>query len=115
MRSPARIGRPIAGVAVLLVLAGIAVILAPPYLDNWKLQRYVNAVAEDPATGALPPEVIRARILSRAGALGLPVHSEDVQVKQSQNAIRIDVLYVVHVDMASYSVDLHFRPAAGGM
>ena len=114
MISPARFARPIAGIAVLLALAGMTIILAPPYLDNWKLQRFVNATAEDPATAALPAEVIRARILNRAGTLGLPVHTEDVQVKQSENALRIDVLYVVHVDFASYSVDLHFRPAAGG-
>jgi hypothetical protein len=42
------------------------------------------------------------------------VHSEDVQVRQVHTAIRIDVLYVVHVDFATYTVDLHFRPAAGG-
>lgn len=114
MTSGARLVRPVAGIAVLVALGVMAVILAPPYLENWKLQRFVNGLADDPTTAALPPEVIRARILTRAAGLGLPVHSEDVQVKQSPNALRIDVLYVVHVDVASYSVDLHFRPAAGG-
>ena len=67
-----------------------------------------------PATASLPPDTIRERVVNRAAALGLPVHSADVQVKQVHNAIRIDVLYVVHVDVATYTVDLHFRPAAGG-
>ena len=114
MTSGVRLLRPAAGIAVLVALAGMAFILAPPYIENWRLQRFVNGLADDSGTAVLPPEVIRARILSRAAGLGLPVHSEDVHVKQSSNALRIDVLYVVHVDVASYSVDLHFRPAAGG-
>jgi len=35
-------------------------------------------------------------------------------VSHPENSVRIDVLYIVHVDFAGYSVDLHFRPAAGG-
>jgi hypothetical protein len=37
-----------------------------------------------------------------------------VRVTADDGAVRIDVLYVVHVDMAGYTVDLHFRPTAGG-
>ncbi len=110
----AQVARAIAGIAVLLSLAAIAIVLIPPYIENWKLQRYVIEVVEDPATTNLAAEVIHARVVSRAGSLGLPVHGEDVQVRQLQNSIRIDVLYVVHVDFAGYSVVLHFRPAAGG-
>jgi len=111
---PTAILRSIAGVAVLLILGAIAIILLPPYVENFKLQRFVNDLIEDPATASLPPDVIRERVVNRAAALGLPVHGEDVQVKPVHNAVRIDVLYVVHVDVASYTVDLHFRPAAGG-
>ena len=114
MRPAARLLRPIAGMAVLVILAVIAVILIPPYVENFKLQRFVNELVDDPATVSLAPEVIQERVASRAAALGLPVQNRDVQVKQLHNAIRIDVLYVVHVDVASYSVDLHFRPAGGG-
>lgn len=114
MTPAARLPRLIAGVAVLLILAAIAIILIPPYAQNFKLQRFVNDLLDDPATSTLSTEVIRDRVLGRAAALGLPVRSEDVQVRQVNNAIRIDVLYVVHVDVASYTVDLHFRPAAGG-
>lgn len=109
-----RIPRLIAGIAVLVILAAIGVVLIPPYVENWKLQRYVNELAEDPATAALPPEVTRAKVVSRAAGLGLPVHDTDVQITRVQSAIRIDVLYLVHVDVAGYTVDLHFRPAAGG-
>ena len=108
-----RILRIIAGVAVLGILVIIGALLAPPYIQNWKLQRYVNELIDDPATAAAPPEVTRAKVVSRGAALGLPLDSNDVQVRQSNNSVRIDVLYLVHVDVAGYTVDLHFRPAGG--
>jgi hypothetical protein len=110
----ARLARVIAGVAVLLILAAIGVVLTPPYVENWKLQRYVNELIDDPATAGQPPETTRAKVVNKAAALGLPVHDDDVQVTRSQNAVRIDVLYLVHIDVAGYTVELHFRPAAGG-
>ena len=106
--------RTIAGVIVLVILAAIGTVLIPPYIENWKLQRYVNELVDDPATAALQPDVIRAKIVSRATSLGLPVRDGDVQITRVQDAIRIDVLYLVHVDVAGYTVDLHFRPTAGG-
>lgn len=106
--------RKIAGVAVLAILAVIGAMLMPPYIQNWKLQRYVNGLVDDPATANQPSEVIRDKVVLRGGALGLPVHAGDVQVSRPQNSVRIDVLYIVHMDFAGYSVDLHFRPAAGG-
>ena len=106
--------RKIAGVAVLAILAVIGAMLMPPYIQNWKLQRYVNGLVDDPATASQPSEAIRDKVVSRGEALGLPVHAGDVQVSRPQNSVRIDVLYIVHMDFAGYSVDLHFRPAAGG-
>jgi hypothetical protein len=89
------------------------VLLVPPYTANWRLQNYVNDLAEDPGTAKLPPEAVRTRIVNEAARLGLPVHSEDVQVGVTDGAVKIDVLYIVHVEVAGYTVDLHFRPAAG--
>jgi len=110
----ARIARVAGGIAVLLLMAGLGIALVPPYVENWRLQRYVNELIEDPATATLPPDVIKTRLASRAVALGLPMHSDDVKVTPSGSAIRIEALYLVHIDVAGYAVDLHFRPAAGG-
>ena len=109
-----RLLRVAAGIAVLVVLAAIGIVLTPAYVENWKLQRYVNELLDDPATATQPLDVTRARIVNKAATLGLPVHTDDVQVTHSQNAIRIDVLYRVPVDVAGYTVYLHFRPAGGG-
>ena len=100
--------------AVLLVFLAIGIVLIPPYVKNWKLQRYVNGLAEDPAAVSQTSETVRDEVVAKGQALGLPLRAGDVQVTRPQDGIRIDVLYIVHVDVAGYSVDLHFRPAAGG-
>ena len=107
--------RTIAGIAVLLLLAVIALWLMPPYFENFRLQQYVNDLAADAGTASQPPEAIRANIVKKAAALGLPVQDADVHVMHTESTFRIQVLYLVHVDLLGYSVDLHFRPAAGGL
>jgi hypothetical protein len=114
MKLDARFWRLAGGVAVLIVLAAVAVLLIPPYYENWKLQRYLDALAQDPAMSTKPPEAVRDNIVNRAAALGLPVHSDDVRVTRPDGALRVEVLYIVRVDLPVYTVDLHFRPAAGG-
>ena len=112
--TPVRAVRNAGGILVLLVMLVFAIFLIPPYLQSWKLQRYVNSVAEDPASAAMSPDAIRGEILDQARRLNLPVKPDNVQVMRPQNALKIQILYIVHVDFAGYAVDLHFRPAAGG-
>lgn len=108
-----RTPRIVAGIVVLLILAIVGALLVPPYAANWRLQSYVNDLADDPGTAKLPAEAVRARVLNQAAGLGLPVHSDDVHVEIAQGSVKIDVLYIVHVDVIGYTIDLHFRPAAG--
>ncbi|HLG99952.1 MAG TPA: DUF4845 domain-containing protein [Bryobacteraceae bacterium] len=114
MTPPRRLLRVAAGILVLLALVGVALVLLPPYASNWRFQRYLNQLADDPATASAPPDEVQAKITREAQSLGLPLAAHDVQITRSQNAIRIDALYVVHVDIIGYTVDLHFRPAVGG-
>ena len=112
--SGARRLRVAAGIVVLAALAGVGTVLIPPYAANWRLQRYLNELIDDPATARQSPDAVRAKVVNKASSLGLPLGAQDVQVSPSENSLRIDALYVVHVDVAWYTVDLHFRPAAGG-
>jgi len=100
--------RIVAGIAVLAALAGMAALLLPPYFDNWKLQQYLNDLAADPAPRQ--PEIVRANVLNKAAQLGLPVHTDDVRVTKSGDTLKVQVLYIVPVNLGVYSVDLHFRP-----
>ena len=106
--------RLIAGAAVLAVLGLIAVLLIPPYAANWRLQNYLNDFADDAAISHKSVGVVRSEVLNAAATLGLPVASDDVQVTATGTGVKIDVLYIVHVDLAGYTIDLHFRPQAGG-
>ena len=109
-----RTPRLIAGAAVLLILAIVAAFLIPPYAANWRLQSYLNDLADDPAAGKTPPQALQVDVLNQAARLGLPVQSDDVHVGRTESGVKIDVLYIVHVDLIGYTIDLHFRPAAGG-
>lgn len=102
-----------AGIGVLVVLVLVGVLLIPPYLENWKLQQYVSSVAHDAASAGRPNELVRALVVDKAAELGLPVHLADVRVSRPRGGVRIEVLYVVRVDLPVYTVDLHFRPRAG--
>ena len=110
----ARAPRLIAGAAVLLILIGLGVVVIPPYATNWKLQSYVNGLAEDSRTLEQPVESVRAQVVHKAVALGLPVSDDDVHVSISEGMVKIDVEYMVQVNLAGYAVDLHFRPGGGG-
>ncbi len=100
------------GILVLVALALIGVLLLPPYFENWKLQQYLNDLGADAATSKKSVEVVRANVVNKAAELGLPVHTDDVRVSKTGDAFKIEVLYLVRVNLALYTVDLHFRPAA---
>jgi hypothetical protein len=36
-----------------------------------------------------------------------------VHVEVNDGNVKIDLLYIVHVEIAGYTIDLHFRPTAG--
>jgi len=113
-QSPAsKVARLAAGVAVLVILVTLGGLLVPPYAANWRLQNYLTDLADDPATAKKPAEAVRTQVLNAAAGLGLPVHGEDVHVGVTPGGVNIDVLYIVHVDIVGYTIDLHFRPAVG--
>lgn len=96
--------------AALAVLVAIGVMLIPPYFENMEFQRYLDTVAYQ----RRPADMLRAEIVSKAGQLGLPVREGDIRIIPKGNGVRIEVVYVIRVDLPLYTVDLHFHPKAGG-
>ncbi len=92
-------------------------LLVPPYAANWRLQSYVNDLADDSRDSQEDrADVVRAQVLNKAAGLG----ASRPQRRRSRgdiagSVVNIDVLYIVHVDVAGYTLDLHFRPAAGSL
>jgi hypothetical protein len=109
MSSSVRRWRVIAGVGVLVVLTIVIAVLIPPYFENMRFQRDLD----DLVTQTDSPEILRAQVLNRAAQLGLPVQAGNVKVSRSGNGLRVEIVYIIRVDLPLYTVDLHFHPAAG--
>ena len=102
-----------AGIGVLVLLIFFAVRIAPIYLASYRLQSYVEEITQRAGNQTRSDDLLRTWVVEKAAVLELPVRAQDVQVKRSADGVRIDVRYVVRVDLPVYSVDLHFYPGAG--
>jgi hypothetical protein len=102
-----------AAAGVLVVLAWFGIRLTPIYLANLELQQYVEEITRRVENAQKSDDVLRTWVLDEAAALELPVKASNVQIKRSPEGLRIDIRYVVRVDLPVYTVDLHFRPSAG--
>jgi hypothetical protein len=102
-----------AGIGVLACLGFFAARLAPYYIRNYEFQQYVEGVTQRVENREKSDDLLRTWMVEKAASLELPVKAENVQVKRSGEALRIDVRYVVRVDLPVYTVDLHFYPGAG--
>jgi hypothetical protein len=105
--------RQVAGVAVLAVLVILGIRLIPIYLHNRELQQFVEDVTQRASAPTSSDDVLRSWILSKAADLELPVVAGNVHIERTAKSVRIDVRYVVRVDLPLYTVDLHFYPGAG--
>lgn len=100
-------------VALLAVFVYISASLAPYFVDNLRLQRYVEEITHSSPITPRSPEWVRAQVVQRARQLGLPVEANDVQVEITGARTRITVRYLVEVSIPGYTVKLHFAPSAG--
>jgi hypothetical protein len=99
-----------------LVLAGIlffAFRAGPIYISNLKLQNYVGEITRNVSNRAESDDILRGLILEKARILGLPVTADNVHINRSEEGLRVDVRYVVRLDLPAYTVNLHFYPGAG--
>jgi hypothetical protein len=105
--------RVVTGLILLALLIAIGARLAPVYFRNLELQRYVADLTQNPENQTVPDPALRTRILERAQDLELPVTADNVQIHRGSDGLRIEVIYKVRVNLAFYTVDLHFYPGAG--
>src|SRR5438477_10772017 len=97
-----------AAVLILVILAAMGARLLTLYIENMRLQSYVEGIAQDAENQTRPDDVLRVAVLEKAAFLGLPVKAENVHIKRSSENVRIEVRYIVRVDFPLYTVDLHF-------
>jgi hypothetical protein len=102
--------RLIAGIFVLVAMAGILLSLAPVYFEDYQLRQYVRSLVSDPNTG--PDETLRSAVLARSRQLDLPIEPGDVGISHSDGKLQIQLKYAVQIDFPLYQVELHFHPGA---
>jgi hypothetical protein len=100
--------RLIAGIGVLGAFVTVIAFLTPVYVDDLRLHSYVVSLEKAPDAGPAADETVRSEVLSRARELDLPVKPGDIQIAHSAGKLKIDMRYVVDVNLAVYPVDLHF-------
>ena len=111
--SPVPRWRIAAATLVLAVLLGFGALFAPIYVDNLKLQNYVEEITRRVDNQTQPDEALRRMVLNKARELNLPVLADNVHIIRSSEGVRVDVRYFVRVTLPGYTVDLHFYPGAG--
>ena len=102
--------------AALAVVAGLGVLgvrIGPIYIHNLELQSFVGRLMARPENLSQGDDALRQQVLERAQSLNLPVRGDNVQIARREGGVRIDVRYIVRVDLPGYTVDLHFYPGAG--
>ncbi len=103
--------RIVAAILVLGVLILIGARLVPIYLRNLELQRFVAETTQRVDSHTKSDDVLRTWVLEKAADLELPVRADNVHIRRSaEGGMKIDVRYVVRVDLPFYTVDLHFYP-----
>jgi hypothetical protein len=105
--------RIVAGCLVLAVLVFFAILFAPVYARNLKLQNYVDELTHHVGSEQQTDEILREQILEKARQLGVPVTEDNVRIYRSVDGLRIDVQYAVIISAPFYRVNIHFYPGAG--
>jgi hypothetical protein len=100
--------RRVAGLVVIAALIGVGAMLIPSYIRNYQFQ----SALEDLVDRSKTPEAAQAAAVDKAGQMGLPVRAGDVHARRSGNGVKVEIVYVVRVDLPLYTVDLHFHPSA---
>jgi hypothetical protein len=95
--------RAISGFAILALFVLVMAMLAPYFVENSQLTRYVRSL---PAADS--DEKIRSEVIAQAHALGLPVESGDIKIKRDGGRLRLETRYVVR-NLSFYPVDLHLQ------
>jgi len=80
--------RLIGGLAVLGTLAALLILASLVYLDDYRLNRYMRSLAEQPG---LSDAALSESILARAKQLGLNVHPYDIEVTRTAKKPRIRI------------------------
>ena len=94
--------RLIGGFAILGSFVVVIALLAPFAIHNYQLTSYVRSLPDG------PDDAVRAEVVERARALGLPVGPGDIEVRHEGGKLRLRTKYAVK-SLWFYPVDMHLQ------
>lgn len=97
-----------AGVLVLAALGLFASVLTPIYVRNFEFHEFVSGLTHNVDSQSRSDDALQRVVVAKARSLSLPVAASSVQITRPGGSVRIDVRYVVQVDLPGYTVELHF-------
>jgi len=100
---------PFIGLAVVGVGIYLGYMLLPPYFNNWQFQDSLENEARMDTYNTKSEQDIRADVLKAARENNVPITDEKLSVVRNPNGVAISAVYVVHVDLPGYPVDLNFN------
>jgi hypothetical protein len=92
------------------IYSGIKII--PVYVNNYQLQDYIQNQTPFWVTQHAQAEAIRKNIVAKAQDLNLPITDENVTVEATLLKVTVNIDYHVPVDLAVYTLQLHFTPSS---
>ena len=102
-----------AAAAILAGMVGLLGVFAPYYIRNLRLQNFVSGITRVEGNETRSDDLLRTWVIDKAHELNVGVTEGNVHILRSAEGLRIDVRYVVRVNLPGYTVDLHFYPGAG--
>ncbi len=96
--------RLIAGLAIYATLAIVLLDLAPVYVENYHLGRYIKHLASQPNGPQTTDDTLRRQIVAQAQQLKLPVAPGNVIIRHAGGKLQIEAKY--NVQIVLFHIDL---------
>jgi hypothetical protein len=102
----------ILGLFVMAAAFYVSAKLVPPYFDNYQFTDAVKDEATRDSYSSKTEDEIRKAIFKKAQEYDIPIAQDEIGVKrtglQFNGTVAVTAVYVVHVDLPGYPLDLHF-------
>ena len=100
------------GIFVIVAAVYLCAMLIPPYFNNYEFTDAVKDEATRDSYSQKNEGQIRETIFKLAQQNNIPISEEQIVVQRSgmqyNGTIVVKAVYVVHVDLPGYPLDLHF-------
>ena len=103
---------PFIGVAIVGIVIYLGIKIAPPFINDWQFQDYIDGEARLDTYNNKSEQDIRKDVMKSARENDIPITDEKLVVQRGNGSVTISTKYTVHVDLPGYPIDFNFNPAS---